>query len=76
MEVNGVTLSRENANSVFGEVYGWKPGMEINVLLDRGGEAIRIEKTLSPTFMTGKKLSSNADATAEQNTLLNAWLKR
>jgi len=74
-EINGVTLSRENANSVFAEVFDWKPGIEINVLLDRGGEAIRIKKTLSPTFTTGKKLSLNADATSEQQLLLKAWLK-
>ena len=74
-EVNGVNLSRENANSVFGEVFGWKPGTEINVLLERGGEDIRIEKILTPTYTTGKKLSLNPDATAEQQSLLNAWLK-
>ena len=74
-EINGVTVSRENANSVFGEVYGWEPGIEINVLLDRGGEAIRIEKILTPTYTSGKKLSQNSDATSEQKSLLNAWLK-
>ena len=74
-EVNGVALSRENANSIFGEVFGWQPGAEINVLLDRGGEAIRIEKTLTPTFTIGKKLSLNPDATKEQKDLLKAWLK-
>ena len=70
-----MTVSRENANSVFGEVYGWEPGIEINVLLDRGGEAIRIEKILTPTYTSGKKLSQNSDATSEQKSLLNAWLK-
>ncbi|MDN3641716.1 peptidase M61 [Lutimonas halocynthiae] len=74
-EINGVTLSRENANSVFGEVFGWKPGTEINVLLERGGEDIRIEKILTPTYTTGKKLSLNPDATTDQKSLLNAWLK-
>jgi len=74
-EINGVVVSRENANSVFGGVYGWKPGIEINVLLDRAGEAIRIEKTLTPSYTSGKKLSLNPDATNEQKSLLNAWLK-
>lgn len=74
-EINGVTLSRENANSVFGGVFGWTPGTEINVVLERGGEEIRIERTLTPTFTTGKKLSVNPDATNEQKSLLNAWLK-
>jgi len=74
-EINGVILSRENANSIFGEVFGWEVGAEINVLLDRGGETIRIEKTLTPTFTTGKKLSLNPDATQEQKDLLKAWLK-
>ena len=74
-EINGVILSRENANSIFGEVFGWEVGAEINVLLDRGGEAIRIEKSLTPTFTTGKKLSLNPDATQEQKDLLKVWLK-
>jgi len=74
-EINGVILSRENANSIFGEVFGWEVGAEINVLLDRGGEVIRIEKSLTPTFTTGKKLSLNPDATQEQKDLLKAWLK-
>jgi len=74
-EINGVTLSRENANSVFGEVFGWTPGTKINVVLERGGEAILIEKTLTPTFTTGKKLSLNPDATMKQKSLLDAWLK-
>ncbi len=75
VEVNGVTLSKENANAVFGGVFGWKPGAEVDVLLDRKGEEIRIKKTLTPTFTTGKKLSLNADATKEQKTLLQAWIK-
>ena len=41
----------------------------------KGGEEIHIEKTLSPTYTTGKKLSLNPDATTEQEALLNAWLK-
>ncbi len=74
-EINGVILSRENASSIFGEVFDWQIGAEINVLLDRGGELIIIEKTLTPTFTTGKKLSLNPDATKEQKDLLKAWLK-
>jgi len=74
-EVNGVILSRENANSVFEEVFDWQVGEEINVLLDRGGKAIRIVKTLTPTYTTGKKFSVNPDATKEQKNLLKAWLK-
>jgi len=74
-EVNGVILSRENANSVFEEVFDWQAGEEINVLLDRSGKAIRIVKTLTPTYTTGKKFSVNPDATKEQKNLLKAWLK-
>lgn len=74
-EVNGVTLSKENANAVFGGVFGWKPGVEVDVLLDRKGEAIRIKKTLTPTFTTGKKLGLNDDATEDQKALLQDWLK-
>lgn len=74
-KIDGVEVSRENANAIFGEVFGWQPGKEVNVVLEREGETITIEKTLTPSFTTGQKLSLNADATASQKKLWNAWLK-
>ncbi|MGI9532270.1 peptidase M61 [Lutimonas sp.] len=74
-EINGVTISRENANATFGEVFGWEAGTEVNVVLERDGETIVIEKTLTPTYTTGEKMSLNEDATAAQKALLQSWLK-
>ena len=65
----------ENANAVFGEVFGWKPGRDISVTLVRGGEEVLIEKTLTTSYTMGKKLGRNSNITDEQEALLQKWLK-
>ncbi len=73
--VDGVEVTMKNANAIFGEVYGWSAGREVMVQLERNGEVLIIEKTLTPTFTMGNKLKAKTDATQKQKTLLNYWLK-
>lgn len=73
-EIDGVVLSPENANSVFHEVYGWKSGREVSVVLVRDGEEIRIEKILTPSYTQGKKLGLNKDASPQQKEVLHSWI--
>jgi predicted metalloprotease with PDZ domain len=73
--VDGVEVTMQNANAIFGEVHGWSAGREVMVQLERNGEVLVIEKILTPTFTMGKKLKAKTDATQKQKTLLNYWLK-
>ena len=74
-EVNGVALSRENANGIFMEVYGWEIGKEIQVKLERAGEEVVINAITEQPYIQGKQLKANPDATEAQIALRKAWLK-
>lgn len=74
-EIDGVAVTMANANALFGEVYGWEPGREINVLLIRDGKELRIETTTTPSFTKGEKLEEFPEATLEQKNLFKSWTK-
>jgi len=73
--VNGQEVTLQNANSIFQEVYGWQPGKEIEMKLDRNGEEIIIKTALTQGYTTGSKLQAKPDATKTQSDLREAWLK-
>nr|WP_299387087.1 peptidase M61 [Allomuricauda sp.] len=73
--INGVEVNLANANQVFGEVFSWKPGKEIEVVLLRGGEEILIKTTTTTSYTKSETLVENPNATATQKELRNAWLK-
>lgn len=73
--IDGKKVTLQNANQIFQEVFGWQPGKDIEVTLDRNGEEIIIEATLTQAYTTGKKLQSDSNATQAQSELRNAWLK-
>ncbi|SHG51860.1 M61 family metallopeptidase [Flagellimonas flava] len=73
--INGNEVNLANANQVFGEVFSWKPGKEIEVVLLRGGDEIMIKTTTTPSYTKAKTLVENPDATTSQKALRDAWLK-
>ncbi|MCA0932575.1 peptidase M61 [Lutimonas saemankumensis] len=73
--IDGEEVSMENANAVFGQVFGWKPGRDIRVILLRDGEEVLIEKTLTTSYTMGELLGRNSDITEAQQALLEKWLK-
>ncbi|MEX0361368.1 MAG: peptidase M61, partial [Allomuricauda sp.] len=73
--INGTEVNLANANQVFGEVFSWKPGKEIEVVLLREGQEVLINTTTTPSYTKAKTLLENPEATASQKELRNAWLK-
>ena len=74
-KVNGTDLNIKNANQTIGQMFSWKPGKEIEVILDREGKEVVIKTTLTQSYTSGKKLQAKKDATDKQKALLEAWLK-
>ncbi len=74
-EIDGAKVTLQNANQIFGQVFSWQPGKEIEVKLNRDGNEVVIKTTLTQSYTIGKKLQSKADATPKQVALRNAWLK-
>lgn len=74
-EVDGVKVTLENANQVFGGMFAWSPGKEVNVKLERGGKEVVIKTKLTQSYTMGKSLGQKPDASQQQKELLNAWLK-
>ena len=68
-------MTMENANTLLQQVFSWKPGHEIEVTLDRDGEAIVIKTTTTKTYTMGKGIMEKADATDAQKLLRTAWLR-
>ncbi|WP_394371894.1 M61 family metallopeptidase [Neotamlana laminarinivorans] len=73
--VEGTTLTLQNANTVLQKIFSWKPGNEVEVVLDRAGEEVIIKTTVTKTFTTGEGLMKNENATEAQEALRKAWLK-
>ena len=74
-EINGKKVTLEAANDIFTEVFGWKPGQEIEVKLLRVDEEVVIKTTTTQSYTMGKSLKALPDATEAQIALRNAWLK-
>jgi len=73
--INGTEVTLANANQVFGDVFTWQPGKEIEVVLDRDGEEVIINTTTTLSYTKAKTLVENPEATNEEKELREAWLK-
>lgn len=73
--IDGTAVTMQTANEIFQKVFMWKPGTDVEVVLDRDDEEIVIKTTLTQAYTTGKGLMPKEDATAEQIALREAWLK-
>ncbi len=73
--IDGTVLTIQNANQIIGQAFSWKPGKEIEVVLDRNGQEVVIKTTLTQSYTKGKNLKSKAGITDKQVALKKAWLK-
>jgi len=73
--INGTEVTLQNANQVFQAVFGWQPGTDIDVVLDRNGKEVQIKTTTTQSYTNGKSIKVNPNATPAQNKLRNSWLK-
>lgn len=73
--INGKDLTMANANTILQEVFSWKPGQEVEVILNREGEDFTVKTTVTKTYTNGKGIMEKVDATDAQKTLREAWLK-
>ena len=74
-KVNGEEVTLMTANTIFQKVFGWKPGEEVEVFLDRNGEEVVVKTTLTQSYTTGTTIRENSNANPEQVALRKAWLK-
>ena len=74
--VNGENLTLQNAQAMIGGMYQWQEGQDIDVLLDREGEEVRVKTKLTPSFTTSKVLTEAEDATQKQIATRKAWLNK
>jgi predicted metalloprotease with PDZ domain len=73
--VDGAEVTLQNANKVLGEVFSWKPGRDVEVVLERDGEEVVIKTTTTQGYTKGKALKVKENATEAQHKLREAWLK-
>ncbi|KJD36229.1 peptidase M61 [Tamlana sedimentorum] len=73
--VGGTALTMLNANAILQQIFSWKPGSDVEIVLVRDGEEIVIKTKVTKTYTTGEGLMEKADATEAQKTLRKAWLK-
>lgn len=73
--VNGTVLTMMNANQVLQGIFSWSVGQDIEVELDRNGEAIVIKTKTTKTYTEGEALVEKSDATNTEKSLREAWLR-
>jgi hypothetical protein len=64
-----------NAQQVVGGMFGWQEGQEITMDLERNGEPILIEATLTKAIAISESLIADENATEAQKALRLSWLK-
>lgn len=75
-KVNGTELSIQNAQQVVGGMFGWQPGQDITMTLERDGETIILETTLTEAKALQESLKEDENATPEQVQTRKAWLNQ
>ncbi len=73
--IDGTEVTLQNANQVLGGVFGWKPGRDVEVVLERNGEEVVIKTTLTQAYKSAKVLKEKENATDAQKALREAWLR-
>lgn len=73
--IGGTALTLQNANQILQEVFMWKPGEDIEVVLDRDGKEVLIKTITTQPYTIGEMLVEKPNATEAQKTLRKAWLK-
>jgi len=73
--VGGIRLVPENANTILRQMYNWKIGYEIDVVISRDGKEIPIKTTLTQAYTNVKTLKENENASEKQLAIRKAWLK-
>ena len=73
--INGTAVTLQNANNVLQEVFMWKPGKDVEVVLDRNGEDVVIKTTTTQPYTTGEMILKKENATDAQKALREAWLR-
>jgi predicted metalloprotease with PDZ domain len=76
MNVNGTELTLANAQATIGQVVGWKEGDEITYEIERDGELIQKEATLTKAMANEESLVENDNATAAQKAVRKAWIEK
>ncbi|MFV0248586.1 MAG: peptidase M61 [Tenacibaculum sp.] len=74
-KVNGEILSTKNANQLLTKMFMWKPGDQVELVLERNGEELQLKTVLTQSYTTGKSLVENPNASPEQKQLKNTWIK-
>ena len=75
-KVNGSDLTLETAQQTIGMMYSWQVGQDITMELERDGETILIEATLTKPMAVSKSIVEDENATADQVAVRNAWLNQ
>ena len=74
-KVNGADLTLQNAQQVVGGMFGWQPGQEFSMDLERDGQLILLKGTLTKATAVSESLVEDENATEAQKALRAAWLK-
>lgn len=75
-KVNGEELTMQNAQQIIGSMYGWQEGQDITMEIERDGEKIALETTLTKPMAVSEAIVENENATAAQIATRNAWLNQ
>jgi predicted metalloprotease with PDZ domain len=75
-KVNGSELTMQNAQQVIGGMFGWQEGMDITMELERDGETINLEATLTKATAVSESIIEDKEASAEQIATRKAWLNQ
>jgi predicted metalloprotease with PDZ domain len=75
-KVNGAELTLQNAQQVIGGMFGWQEGMDISMELERDGETINLETTLTKAVAVTESIVEDQTATEAQIATRKAWLNQ
>jgi len=73
--INGEEITIETLQPIIGKSLSWTPEKVIEVIVVRNGKVVTVEGPVGSPIKVVKKITSEKDATEDEISLRNAWLK-
>lgn len=74
-EINGTAVTLETMRQVIGQSFGWSPEADVTIVVDRDGEEVTLTGKAGAPTVSVLKIVPMENASSEQLTLREQWLK-
>ena len=75
MSIDGTDINLDSIRPIIGQSFGWYPDKEINIMVSRDGQEVKLQGKVGMPMVNVKSLVPAEGASEQQNKLREIWLK-